>query len=98
MKRALALATMLSAVLAGCDAVPAEDAAAQTCIGDSFQSLVGGTEAEALDTLADVLLFTDPPPVVRYIRPGDAVTMDFRPDRTNIELDDAGIVTRVYCG
>lgn len=35
---------------------------------------------------------------LRWIRPGDAVTMDFRTDRANVELDAGGRVTRVRCG
>jgi hypothetical protein len=35
---------------------------------------------------------------VRIIPPGSAVTMDHRPDRLNVETDDAGIITRIYCG
>lgn len=34
----------------------------------------------------------------RIIRPGMAVTMDYREDRTNLELDETGEVVRVYCG
>ncbi|MCZ4341059.1 I78 family peptidase inhibitor [Sphingomonadaceae bacterium G21617-S1] len=35
---------------------------------------------------------------VRVIRPNQAVTMDFRPDRLNIETDDGGIVLSLRCG
>src|SRR5690606_20150093 len=35
---------------------------------------------------------------VRTIRPGDAVTLDFRTDRLNLELNSAGVVTTVRCG
>lgn len=35
---------------------------------------------------------------VRVIRPGMAVTMDFRPDRLNIDLDEKGVVTGFRCG
>jgi hypothetical protein len=35
---------------------------------------------------------------VRVIRPGMMVTMDFRPDRLNIDLDDKGVVTNLRCG
>jgi hypothetical protein len=35
---------------------------------------------------------------VRVIRPGDAVTMDYRVDRLNIELDADGKVARFNCG
>jgi hypothetical protein len=35
---------------------------------------------------------------LRVIRPGDAVTMDFREDRLNIRLDAAGRVESFDCG
>lgn len=34
---------------------------------------------------------------IRVIRPGDAVTMDYRPDRLNVEIDEDGRVRRVHC-
>ncbi len=33
----------------------------------------------------------------RIIKPGQAVTMDYRADRINADLDDKGIVTRMHC-
>lgn len=35
---------------------------------------------------------------IRYIAPGDAVTMDFVPTRVNAELGDDGRITRFRCG
>ena len=35
---------------------------------------------------------------VRVIRPGQAVTMDFRSDRLNIEVDHRNAIRRVHCG
>lgn len=35
---------------------------------------------------------------VRIIRPGMAVTMDYRAGRLNLHLDDADRITRVTCG
>jgi uncharacterized protein involved in copper resistance len=35
---------------------------------------------------------------IRVIRPDQAVTQDFRPDRLNVELDAEDNITRVYCG
>lgn len=35
---------------------------------------------------------------IRAIRPDTVVTRDYRPDRLNIALDSADIVTKVYCG
>lgn len=36
-------------------------------------------------------------PSVRYIRPDSQVTMDFRPDRLNVHVDGAGIITEFRC-
>jgi uncharacterized protein involved in copper resistance len=35
---------------------------------------------------------------IRVIRPDQAVTQDFSPDRLNVELDAEDNVTRIYCG
>lgn len=35
---------------------------------------------------------------VRKIEPGGAYTMDFSPDRLNVEVDRAGIVRELNCG
>lgn len=35
---------------------------------------------------------------IRTIRPGDAVTMDYRPDRLNIELGEDGRIKVLRCG
>jgi len=35
---------------------------------------------------------------VRVIRPGQAVTMDFRSDRLNVEVDHRNTIRRVNCG
>lgn len=35
---------------------------------------------------------------VRVIRPGDAVTMDYRPERINFEIDAGERIARITCG
>lgn len=35
---------------------------------------------------------------IRTIRPGDAVTMDFRENRLNVELGEDGRIKRLRCG
>jgi len=35
---------------------------------------------------------------VRWIQPGDAVTMDYIPERLNVHLDERGIIQRFACG
>ncbi|NML05274.1 I78 family peptidase inhibitor [Sphingomonas sp. G-3-2-10] len=34
---------------------------------------------------------------IRWISPGMAVTMDYREDRLNVDLNDKGVITRFYC-
>lgn len=60
-----------------------------TCAASKYETLIG-TPADAADFSAEKL--------VRIIAPGTAVTMDYRADRLNVETDEAGIITRVYCG
>lgn len=50
-----------------------------------MQAALGGEPPEGLGSM-------------RLIRPGTAVTKDYRPNRLNIDLDDQDRVTRVYCG
>lgn len=35
---------------------------------------------------------------VRVIRPGDAVTLDYRADRLNVHLDDDDVISELGCG
>ena len=86
----------------GCAAVPppgADGAApvqgAGICDASKAQALVGrqrgaplGSEALRLTRARDL----------RWIRPGDVVTMDFREDRLNIHVDAQGRVTQLRCG
>lgn len=34
----------------------------------------------------------------RLLPPGSAMTMDYQPDRINVEMNENGVVTRVFCG
>ena len=60
-----------------------------TCGAGSFSYLIG-KPASALDTLR----FAQP---MRHITPDTAVTMDYRAERLNIESDEKGVITRLYC-
>ncbi|MEW6090313.1 MAG: I78 family peptidase inhibitor [Pseudomonadota bacterium] len=35
---------------------------------------------------------------IRVFGPGDAVTMDYRADRLNVELGEGGNIVRIFCG
>ncbi len=65
------------------------------CSADPVQSLVGGAFSEAL--VADAQRRSGARSI-RVIRPGQAVTMDFREDRLNIALDVSDKVESLRCG
>ena len=62
---------------------------ADACGADDSQGYVG----QPLSAL-DAELVAD----ARVIRPGDAVTMDYRPSRLNVYLDANDVITRIVCG
>jgi hypothetical protein len=91
--RATLIASAL--LLAACQ-VPVTDPAPDTGAGDAcgasaFQHLVG-TRAAAAEGM------TAPGPI-RVFRTGQPITMDFRPERLNVELDARGrTIIRIFCG
>ncbi len=86
----LAGAGLALLALAACQpAPPGTPAGSASCGAESLQTLVGQS-AGVLETMR----FAGP---VRIIRPGMAVTMDYRPDRLNIEIDAANTIARVWC-
>lgn len=83
----------LAMALAGCvvEAPPVPDLPPEgACGAPGLQGLVG-QHRRVLETMR----FAVP---VRVIEPGMAVTMDYSPQRLNIELDAGGRITRVSCG
>jgi len=74
------------------DAMPpvAEEDSGMECDADAFAYLIGEPRetVEALDI----------PQPVRIIPEGAMVTMDFRPERINFDLNAEGRVIRVRCG
>ncbi|MBN2630302.1 MAG: hypothetical protein JXR75_07165 [Rhodobacteraceae bacterium] len=88
------MATVLAGlVLAGCqpevlpEVLPGPDLA--TCGADGLQGLVGQPAA-----VLQGMTFGQS---TRILRPGMAVTMDYRPDRLNIDIDAAERIVRVHC-
>ncbi|CAA9527246.1 MAG: hypothetical protein AVDCRST_MAG23-677 [uncultured Sphingosinicella sp.] len=60
---------------------------AQGLVGQASSSTLGGRALELTGART-----------IRWIRPGDAVTMDYREDRLNIHLTGRGRVERLACG
>ncbi|MCQ8186612.1 I78 family peptidase inhibitor [Parvularcula maris] len=59
------------------------------CGAEGYQGFVGSP-------LAAVTYPSDLKP--RIIEPGQAYTMEYDPERMNIQVDEEGTITRVYCG
>lgn len=87
MKRILALM-----LIAGCTAeqAPLPPQIEDTCGAARFADLIG-QDATALEKV----LVLGP---VRVIRPGDAVTKDFRPARINFMINESEAIRMVDCG
>ena len=72
-----------------------DDMAAQ-CDAAAAQSFVGKEATEA--TVADAQRAAAAKGDVRVIKPGQAVTMDYRADRLNVEVDARNAIVRITCG
>ena len=94
----------LAIMTMACAAVPPEDGsiepprevgASGECNAEGLDNLIGRARTEELGAEA---LRRSGARALRWIRPGDAVTMDFRQDRLNISLDAQNRVERLHCG
>jgi Peptidase inhibitor I78 family len=65
------------------------------CGASLVQGLVG---LRANDLLRRDIAERTRAPAIRWLEPGMAVTMDFRADRLNGELDQDGAITALRCG
>ena len=93
----LAIATLsagcATTAMDGAERVPM--AGAGECDAEATQTLRGQQATQALGAEAMRLSGARS---LRWIPPNSAVTMDFRPDRLNIEYDEAMGVTAIRCG
>lgn len=88
--RVLALLPLLA--LAACvepAPLPVDEPDTDQCNASALQGLVG----QPSTVLQNMMLKAG----TRVINPGDAVTMDFRPDRMNIEIGTSGRIEKVAC-
>jgi hypothetical protein len=92
------LATALLVLpLAACAVMSQEtqDRLGVQCNADRVQPLVG---REATADIVERARTRAGARTVRLIRPGEAVTMDFRSDRLNLELDTTNTIKAARCG
>lgn len=77
------------------EAIPEKGSSGRTCAAGSAAALVGRTASTELG--AEAMRLTRAA-ALRWIPPGAMVTMDYRTDRVNVELDANNRVTRIRCG
>lgn len=74
---------------------PRVDSENDYCGVQPVQDRVG---RELNDTLREAIAEESGAERIRVLRPGDMATMDHRPDRLNIHLDERDVITRIECG
>lgn len=94
------LVALLLPVTMACAAVPPEDTTPAgggdgRCDASNLGDLVGREASEALGAEA---LRRSGSRTLRWIRPGDIVTMDYSEQRLNIHLDERNRVDHFACG
>ena len=99
MRRILAAGALLTTM--ACTTAQPDDGTAEIgssdyrCSADRLADLVGQAATQELGAQA---LRRSGSRTLRWIRPGDVVTMDYRPDRLNVRLDGRGNVESFGCG
>lgn len=99
-------ALAIGLLLAGCSgmkAAPSPDPApppprveaSGECGAELVQDRVGRTYSEAL---GEAIRDESGAAAMRVIRPGEAVTLDHRPDRLNVHLDETDTIASLDCG
>ena len=94
-----ALAAIVAIPLAACAQMPPVDETpvmgAGQCDASKLGDLIGKTATSAVVADAQQRSMSR---TVRVIKPGMAVTMDYRTDRLNIDVTDRNVVTATRCG
>lgn len=90
MRRVRPFAIVSLLALSACVAAPPAPDPETACGAAGFQGLVGQS-----GQIARMLVLHQP---LRVIPPHSAVTMDYRPERINFELDGADRIAAVRCG
>lgn len=74
--------------LAACDAQMPSNSPKGECAAAEFQHLVG-------KDAANLLVLPEPK---RSVRPDEAITMDFVPERITVRLDETDVILSLNCG
>ena len=90
--RASILPLIALPLMAACTSVPQQPA---MCDAAPAQERVGETYSEALGQQLQELTGAT---ILRAVREGDPVTMDFRPERLTVVWNDEGEIVKISCG
>ncbi|WP_240455535.1 I78 family peptidase inhibitor [Halomonas faecis] len=74
---------------------PRSDETDDRCGAGRVQDRVGRTYSESL---GQTLLQESGAGALRVMRPGYAYTLEYRADRLNVRVDEAGVITAIGCG
>lgn len=92
--RAIAIVALLAGCAPTAKRAPAP-AASTGCDAAKLRAMIGkpydAAQSDAMRSKAGARL-------LRVIRPGNMVTMDFREDRLNVKLDAADLILALNCG
>lgn len=94
----LSLALLSPLLLLAACATPATDDSAAPggpCTADAAQAWLGKPASAAN---VDAAFKASGAKTLRTLKPGDAMTMDYREDRVNVLQDAAGNIERISCG
>ncbi|MFP5423172.1 MAG: I78 family peptidase inhibitor [Gammaproteobacteria bacterium] len=88
----------LLALLAGCSSQPPAQQAAEIsgdCDVEQVHGVLGQTaSAELIEQVQQQANAK----TLRVLAPGDAATMDYNPQRLNIDIDESEVIIRLTCG
>lgn len=88
----------LFALLAGCSSQPAEQPVAEISGDCNVENLQGVLGQDASAELIEQVQRQANAKLVRVLAPGDAATMDYNPQRLNIDIDESEVIIRLTCG
>lgn len=85
-------------LLAGCSSQPTAEQAAEisgACNVDTIRGVLGQTtNAERIEQVQQQANAT----TLRVLTPADAATLDYNPQRLNIDIDESEVIIRLTCG
>ena len=91
----LSLAACASQPVADAEAPAAPGTVAQQCNADAARNVIGQS---ATADIVEQARKAAGAAIARVLKPGQVVTMEYRGDRLDLDVDDANVVTGVRCG